>query len=268
MHPRWAFGEALDGFLEPLRAAGLSALEFQLWPGDPDWPRHPQLMENCRQLGFTLCFHASYRPPCAVTGFSGHERAKIEAAYAPMLDIAASFGPAPVVVHGANSTTRLYGQVYADTVAFLEWALAHYPTLTFALENLNPDPTLAKVGTERAEVLRIVQEINARNLGICWDMGHDVRAGRLDTPDTTWLRHVRHVHVHDIDDQGIDHYPLTYGQVPYQVWLPALVEAGFKGIATLELRGQQLASVKPVAKMEMLADSIGEIRRYLAAPKQ
>jgi len=35
MHPRWAFGELLPGFLEPLRAAGLRALEFELWDGDP-----------------------------------------------------------------------------------------------------------------------------------------------------------------------------------------------------------------------------------------
>jgi sugar phosphate isomerase/epimerase len=274
MHPRWAFGDALAAFLEPLREAGLQALEFGLEAHDADWPRFLPLIKDCRQLGFALCFHAPYRLPYTIAGFAGRERAEIEAAYAPMLDIAVRFGPATVVVHGARSTTRLYEEVYADTIAFLEWALEQYPTLTFALENLNPDPGQTKVGTERVEVLRIVQEIDAPNLGICWDMGHDVQAGRLYLPDTApraeprdeaWLRHVRHVHVHDIDEQGIDHYPLIHGQVPYQVWLPALVATGFEGIATLEIKGGQLMSLEVAQIMEMLVESIGEIHRFLGA---
>jgi sugar phosphate isomerase/epimerase len=264
MHPRWAFGDLLAGFLGPLREAGLQALEFGLEAHDADWPRFLPLMKDCRQLGFTICFHAPYRLPYTIAGFAGHERAEIEAAYAPMLDIAARFGLATVVVHGAHSTTRLYEEVYADTVAFLEWALEHYPTLTFALENLNPDPGQTKVGTERVEVLGIVQEIDAPDLGICWDMGHDVRAGRLDAPDAAWLRRVCHVHVHDIDGQDVDHYPLIHGQVPYQLWLPALVATGFEGIATLEIKGGQLSGMGMTQIMEMLADSIREIHRFLS----
>jgi sugar phosphate isomerase/epimerase len=214
-------------------------------------------------LGFSLCFHAPYRLPYTVAGFAAQERAEIEAAYAPMLDIAARFGPATVVVHGARSETRCHEEVYADTIAFLRWAVEQYPSLTFALENLNPDPSLAKVGVDRAEVLRVVQEINVPNLGICWDMGHDVRAGRLDLPATAWLRGVCHVHVHDIDGQNVDHYPLIYGRVPYRVWLPALVETGFEGITTLEIEGRRLMSLEGAQITEMLRDSIGELYRFL-----
>ena len=263
MHPRWAFGDALAAFLGPLREAGLQALEFGLEAHDADWPRFLPLMEDCGQLGFTICFHAPYRMPYTIAGFAGHERTAIEAAYAPMLDIAARFGLATVVVHGARSTTRLHEEVYADTIAFLEWALEQYPTLTFALENLNPDPGQTKVGTHRVEVLRIVEEIDAPNLGICWDMGHDVQAGRLYLPDEAWLHYVRHVHVHDIDEQDVDHYPLIHGRVPYQDWLPALAATGFEGIATLEIKGGQLASLEVAQIMEMLVEGVGEIHRFL-----
>ena len=265
IHPRWAFGKTLVGFLEPLRAAGLSALEFELWPNDPDWPRFLPLMEECQRLGFILCFHAPFRQPYTATGFAGQGRMKVEAAYAPMLDIAARFGPATVVVHGAHSDTRPHEQLYADTVAFLEWALARYPSLTFALENLTPRPRRVKIGAERAEVLRIVEEISGARLGICWDMGHDVLAGRLNTPDAAWLRRVCHVHVHDVDEQDIDHYPFIYGRTPYQTWLPALAKTGFDGVVTLEIKGTQLVGLGSERVQQMLVGSVSTIARLTAS---
>jgi len=104
MHPRWGCGRALDSFLDPLRAAGLAALEFELDDNDSDWSRFGPLMEECQRLGFALTFHAPYHAPYTVAGFAGEERTDIKALYAPMLDIAASYGPVTVVVHGANST--------------------------------------------------------------------------------------------------------------------------------------------------------------------
>jgi sugar phosphate isomerase/epimerase len=263
MHPRWVYNGTTIDFLEPLRAVGLGALEFELDANGPDWPRFIPSMENCQQLGFTLCFHAPYKTPYTIAGFAGQERAAIEVDYAPMLDIAARFGPTTVVVHGAHSPTRSYEELCADTVAFLRWALARYPSLTFALENLCPDPNLTKTGVTRAGLLHLVEEIDDPRLGICWDMGHDVLAGRYDLPDDAWLQHVCHVHVHDVDSQGIDHYPFVYGRVPYQSWLPALAETGFAAIVTLEIKSEQLIPLGMAQIMEMLVSSISEIRRLL-----
>ena len=266
MHPRWACGELLPGFLEPLRAAGLRALEFELWDGDPDWPRILPLMEDCRQMGFELCFHAPYRRPHNVAGFAGEKRAEIQADYAPMLDVAARFAPAPVVIHGARSKTRPHETLYADTVAFLEWVLERYPALTPALENLPPDPRRIKIGATRGEIRDIVEKVGGRRLGLCWDMGHDVVTGRQSTPDAAWLRHVVHVHLHDIDENGTDHYPLLYGRVPYRAWLPTLVQAGFGGIVTLEIKGGQLVHLKLEQIKQSLVASVAEIARFLTSP--
>lgn len=266
MHPRWAFGEALSDFLEPLRAAGLRALEFELWDRDPDWPRFLPLIEDCRRLGFEVCFHAPYRKPYNIAGFAGEKWDAIQSDYAPLLDVAARFAPASLVVHGAWSDVRPRDALYADTVAFLRWVLGRYPALVPALENLNSDPRRVKIGVTRGETLDIVEEIDDRRLGLCWDTGHDVQAGRANVPDTDWLRHVVHVHLHDIDENGTDHYPLLYGRVPYRVWLPVLVQVGFGGIVTLEIKGSQLAHLEFEQVKQMLIASIGQTARMLAAP--
>jgi len=263
MHPRWACGEALPGFLEPLREAGLQALEFELWDGDPDWPRILPLMEDCRRLGFKLSFHAPYRGAYNVVGFAGERREELAAASAPLLDVAARFAPAPVVVHGARSETQPRESLYTDTVAFLEWALARYPLLTLALENLGPNPHWTKIGETRAEILRIVEELGDPRLGLCWDMGHDVLAGRLSVPDEAFLQHVIHVHLHDVDESGKDHYPLLYGRVPYRTWVPLLAQRGFEGIVTLELKGGQLAHLEFEQVKQLLAASVMETTSLL-----
>jgi len=284
MHPRWAYGATLAGFLEPLRTAGLGALEFVLDDNDADWPQFGPLMERCQRLGFVSCFHAPYRSPYTVTGFAGRGQAQVQADYAPMLDIAARFGPATVVVHGAHSAIRPRPELVADTAAFLRWALDRYPSLTLALENLTLDPGRTKIGAgNRDELLRIVEEIDDPRLGICWDLGHDVMNDCYDLPDEIWLRRVCHVHLHDVNEQGVDHYPLIYGRTPYETWLPALAKAGFAGIVGLELKGRQLVALGfkgPVALelergqltslelpqiMEMLADSVSKARRLLAS---
>ena len=266
MHPRWASGKTLPGFLAPLRAAGLRALEFELWEYAPDWPRFLPLMEDCQRLGLELCFHAPYLAPYTIAGFAGEGRKEIQAAYAPMLNVAARFAPAPVVIHGAWSETGPHDALYADTIAFLEWVLDHYRSLVPALENLVPDSRRDKIGTTRAEILRIVEKTDDRRLGVCWDMGHDVLAGRLSVPEEAFLRRVVHVHLHDVDEHGTDHYPLLYGRVPYRTWLPALAQAGFGGIVTLEIKGGQLVHLKLEQIKQSLTTSVARIARLLTKP--
>lgn len=263
MHPLWACGERLGDFLAPLGAAGLAGLEFELWPNDPKWSCFPQLMDDCRQLGFALSFHAPYRTPYTIAGFADQAQAEIEAAYGAMFNLAAQFAPAIVVVHGANSPVRSYDELRADKIAFLRWALIRYPTLTFALENLNPNPQLTKVGTERDEVLGIVEAIGAPRLGICWDMGHDTLANHHEVPSATWVRRVVHAHVHDIDEQRVDHHPLIYGRVPYDTWLPHLVKTGFNRVIVLELKGNNLPARCAEAHRHVLTESIAKIARSL-----
>ena len=217
-------------------------------------------------MGFRLCFHAPYRGEYNVAGFAGERRAALEDAHTALLDVAASYGSVTVVVHGARSETRSRDALYADSVAYLHWVLDRYPSLVWALENLGPKPGTTKIGTERDEVLRVVEEVEHPQLGLCWDVGHDVLADRLSTPSTAWLRRVVHVHAHDVDEGGRDHYPLLYARVPYDTWLPALRETGFQGIVTLEIKGNQLRGRDPARIHRTLIESVATIDRLLTAP--
>lgn len=254
----------MPGFLEPLRAAGLQSLEFKLDDHEPGWLRSLPLMEDCRRLGFALCFHAPHQGPYTIVGFAGEHRGSIQAAYVPMLDVAARFAPATVVVHGAKGAEECSPDALrADTVAFLEWALGRYPRLTLALENVIPTPGHLRVGVAREELSHIVAQFDDRRLGMCWDMGHDTRMGHTAVPDPAWLRRVVHVHVHDVDGRGADHHPLLYGRVPYRTWLPALVQAGFSGVATLELDGERMAHLGYGQVRRVLVASVAETARLL-----
>jgi sugar phosphate isomerase/epimerase len=259
MHPQWAEAEQAAEFLQPLREVGLGAVEFELDSNDRHWAQFEPLMRECRALGFALCFHGPYRLPRTIAGFAGRQRAEIVASLAPMYDIAAEYGPTTVVIHGAKSADRSQTLLYTDTVAFLRWVLDRYVTLTVALENINPDPAANKVGTNRPDVFQIVQEISHPRLGICWDVGHDVNSGATEPPRDAWLRRVRHVHIHDLDGSGLDHYPLIHGRVKPERWLPPLMEAGFSGIVTLEVSGVRFKSIPPNRILPTLAESVRAI---------
>ena len=164
--------------------------------------------------------------------------------------------PAVIVVHGARSPSRPQPALREDTAAFLQWLLARYPGLRPALENLAPAAGVTKIGSDRASLLGIVAEIGDPRLGICWDVGHDLKAGQAGPPPGAWLAAVRHVHIHDLDERGVDHYPLLYGRVEPRSCLRPLIGAGYAGIVTLELKGEQLAHLWPERLPGVLAQSV------------
>jgi sugar phosphate isomerase/epimerase len=270
MHPRWVGQEGLEAFLAPLRNAGLSTLEFELDSHLGMWDETCKLMEQCFDLGMDLCFHAPYRLPHRIAGFSGNKRAEIVRDYQPLLDIARDWakrtgGQKTVVFHGARGENEEHSQLYSDTHDFCLWLLGTYPVLKFALENNNPTETnVIKIGVTREEVLELVTGINSPQLGICWDMGHDYLAKREDKLAPEWLERIIHVHVHDVDPQGNDHFPLMFGKVPFARWLSALHQVGMKGIVTLELKGDNLKGWQLEEISKALTTSVKSIASEVA----
>lgn len=270
MHPRWVGEEGLAAFLTPLRREGLSVLEFELDSHLEMWNETRELMEQCVGLGLDLCFHAPYRMPHRLSGFSGNDREVIIGDYQPLLDITREWakrlgGQKTVVFHGARGEHEGHSQLFADTRDFCAWLLESYPELRFALENNNPsDSRVTKIGVSREEVLELVMEFNSPRLGICWDMGHDYLAHRDDSLASEWLERVIHVHIHDVDSQENDHFPLVYGRVPHANWLAALHRVGMQGIVTLELKGGNLAGWQPDEISKALTASIQAIAGEVA----
>jgi len=266
MHPRWAEMDGLAGFLEPLRQAGLDTLEFELDSRLPGWDGFQPLMENCDTLGMELSFHAAYRPPYRLQGFSSNRRGEVIAETLPMLQIAAGWAerkgrPLNVVIHGGVGVEAERESLLEDTIQALAWALEQFPGLRLAFENNNrPRPGQVKVGGSRAGVLEVVTRIDHPRLGICWDMGHDYLSGNQNPVEAQWLARVIHAHIHDVDEQGADHYPLVFGRVPYQRWLPLLKSQGPGTVLTLEIKGNQLQTWPPGRIRQALIDSFSAIR--------
>lgn len=232
MHPRWVGEGGLKGFVEPLCQAGLSALEFELDSRLDMWEEFEPLMETAVALGLDLSFHAPYRAPHSLAGFSGAQRSAIVEDCLPLLGIAENWGQRlgslqTVVVHSAHArlpATR--DGLVADTRAFLEWALDRFLHLLFALENnAPPKPGVVKAGDSRDAVLDVLAPLNDARLKICWDMGHDYLSHGPARPAPDWLARVGHVHVHDVDERGEDHFPLIFGRVPYKVLFFGVIEA-------------------------------------------
>ncbi len=265
MHPRW-IGSGLKGFVEPLRQAGLAAFEFELDDHLDLWPEFAPLMEAAAALGLDLCFHAPYRAPHSLAGFCGERRDSIAAGYQPLLGIAEAWGkrlgsPRTVALHAAAAHLPVErAALVADSRAFLEWALDCFPHLVFALENNTPArPGEMKAGAGRGAVLEVLAPLQDDRLKICWDMGHDYLSGSPAALEPGWLARVAHVHVHDVDEHGVDHYPLVFGRVPHREWLAELKAAGMKGTVVLELKGGQLKGWPPERIDGALAASIAAL---------
>lgn len=267
MHPRWIKGTDLKTFLAPLCRAGLSALEFELDSHLDLWDKFEPLMEASSNEGMQLSFHAPYRAPHTLAGFAGDRRNTIEQDYRPMLAIAekwaARMGNPPVVVFHAAAAPAPYERapLFMDTVSFLSWVIEEFPHIKIALENNNPSSNkIVKLGIEHEDVIRLVKCIDHPNIGICWDMGHDCLKKSLPAITEEWLSGIIHVHIHDVDNSGQDHYPLVLGNIPYRNWLQAIKKVGMKGIIVLELKGERMMGWPLDRVNSVLTDSIATIK--------
>jgi sugar phosphate isomerase/epimerase len=271
MHPRWAGSRGLEDFLLPLCRVGLSALEFELDDRLEDWSDFEPLMQAAFERGLALSFHAPYRPPHSLVGFDGEGRARIQADYSPLLALAESWAqrsPAcrTVVVHAAaGQAPAVQSALAADTQAFLGWVLEAFPDLELALENNHPErPGELKVGVAPQDVLALIAAVGSPRLNACWDLGHDfLRAGAAE-PSAEWLAKVVHIHVHDVNGSGEDHYPLVFGNVPVDAWLHGWKAHGGRGSVVLELKGGQLKGWPAEKIGEALELSIAALGKVLA----
>lgn len=270
LHPRWVEGSTAGEFLPPLIEAGLRAVEFDLHPNQPYWPGFEPLMGACQQMDLRLCFHAPYRPPYSIAGFSGEGREVIKELFTPMLSLAehwavAQGNLAAVVIHPAKSSQAPRSDLDADTHSFLAWVLEEFHGLLLALENMGPPaPGEIKAGDTRENVFSLVEGIRHPRLGLCWDLGHDALWNRAEPPEAAWLKRVVHAHVHDLDENGQDHYPLVFGRVPACDWLRRLAQAGMQGAAVLEIKGGQLRTWDLPRINQAIRNSLTTIRECVS----
>ncbi|MEN6435060.1 MAG: TIM barrel protein [Anaerolineaceae bacterium] len=268
IHPRWVQGTTLRAFLSPLKKAGLSVLEFELDNHLTQWEEFEPLMEATVDEGLDISFHAAYRAPHTLVGYASEKQEEIKQDYRPLLQIAEQWAvrlgnPHTVVFHAATAPApHERAPLIADTVAFLQWVCNEFPHLRIALENNSPDAkNTIKLGIAHEDVLSLVRQIDHPHVGVCWDMGHDAQGNPQVEIEPEWLENVIHVHVHDVDGDGLDHYPLIFGKVPYHDWLTQLKQIGMKGVAVLELKGERMKGWSVERITSVLTQSFSAIAR-------
>lgn len=281
MHPKWVGDGRAEDFLFPLREVGLRVLEFTLNHSSPDWPEMSALIEECHRLGFRITFHAPYKGPYNLAGFSGAKRDEVESLYRPALIYAARIaeeaGSTIIVVHGAKGKNPRE-ELRRDTRAFLAWIVEEFPSLQPSIELLVREERTNKIGDNKAELVEIVSGpstgpragLGSPRVGICWDLGHDTRNGSLPDPPG-FIASVRHVHLHDISPDGYDHSPLIFGNVPYEKRLSQLIRAGYKGVVILEVDGYRVArfaAMQGKQPRQILQDNLSRLAQLFDPPNK
>jgi sugar phosphate isomerase/epimerase len=271
MHPKWVENARTEDFLFPLRELGLSVLEFTLNHAASEWPQMCCLIQECHRLGFTISFHAPYKGRYNPAGFSSEDMDRIKRLYEPAIRYAASVaqaaGPTTLVVHGAKGKSPRE-ELWRDTTAFLAWLVKEFPALHPSIELLVKDEGGNKIGDNKAELVQLVSSPELPTVGICWDLGHDVRNGSLAAPPG-FMTSVCHVHVHDISPIGQDHSPLVFGNVPYADDLRQLTQAGYHDAVILEVNGylvSRFAKMQGIRPFEILRDNLSLLRQLAQPP--
>jgi sugar phosphate isomerase/epimerase len=271
MHPRWVDGVGLKTFIEPLRQVGLSALEFELDDHLDGWTASLILMKEAVSMGLDLSFHAPYRAPHSLVGFAGGNRPVLEREFRPLLEVGENWAvrmgkKCVLVMHAAASRIPADpASLVVDTIAYLKWVAEAFPHLHLALENNHsPEEDQVKVGVQRTDILRMVDCLPPDRLGICWDMGHDFLSQQPQQPPPEWFSRVIHVHIHEVDSAGRDHFPLVMGNDFYTPWLHGLVRVGMNGIVVLELKGGHLTGWSMEQIKAALVSSVEKISREIA----
>ena len=240
----WLKGRSFSTVIQPLIKAGLTVLEVHLDLRFQEIADQIEfLCEEATRAGLGISFHGPYLDPPFMYGFSGRNKDVIKSLWKPVLELVNRFSltngiRTEMVLHGSHGPNAEMSALLTDTVEISRWILSYCPNLFLGIENLptprNPS-NLVKFGEDRKSVMKAVTQINHPRCGITWDMGHCIRNKVFLSPDDDWLNQVIHVHVHDVDENRQDHWPLIFGSTPYQHWIQDLREHGFIGTITAEL---------------------------------
>lgn len=255
--PRWydLALDRLDAYIEHLAKSGATSTELVLHRGpadehirrvhvlEEDWEA---VFNRYRAHGFVCHAHAPLHARFKLNRWETDPEG-MRADFLPVLNAITSFserqGAAAVLVVHAASGVPGEQEISAG---FLQWAGSVLQTAggaTLAVELRMPRPAEpAGFDRSRASLAGFVRWLGHERVGICWDIAHDWESSAadpdwIDTPDADFLKLVTHVHLHDAGgDERMVHYPLQSGRVPWRQMLASLIESGFGGAITLEIR--------------------------------
>ena len=236
--PRWYDCDAarFPHYLDQIVAAGATAAEIVLHDGEADeftsrvhvvrsdWE---SVIDGYRSRGLWVSVHGPLTPEFSARHWNTARRELLNR-YQPVLrqvaDLAEEQGATNLVLHAAaDPALDLLGneRVTAEFVQSIgeligRWSSRVNVVLELRAEN-SARPSAAALS--RASVLRILNLVNHSSVGICWDLAHDMEnaiatgSGWTRPPDA-FLERVRHLHLHDLGEDGEPHCPPLIGRVP------------------------------------------------------
>lgn len=191
-----------------------------------DWE---QVIRGYRERNLWLSVHGPLTPEFSPLRWR-QDPERTMSRYRPILEqvaeLAEEQGGANLVLHGVADSEADLKQNERATAGFLN-AIAD--RLARRSDQVNVVIELrayrqsraSAAATTRNSVLRVVELANHPNVGICWDLAHDLESRialghEWEEPDQVFLEKVRHLHLHDLGEDGEPHYPPIVGRVPLE----------------------------------------------------
>jgi len=283
--PRWYFGpdRSFSEYLDRLVEWGATSAEIVLHHGafdertarvhvlEPDWRSTIQAYRAC---GLAVQFHVSLDQRFATSRWR-RERDDLRDEYQPILrlltEIAEEQPRIVLVLHGAVDLSATPEDNEDATVGLLDWLATEFSARSLPAKAAI-ELGAAKPGREssaarsRSSVSNIVERVGSAQVGICWDTAHDIENAGIEDgwtliPGNQFLRHVIHLHLHDLGDDGLAHYPLVLDRVPFAAQLESLARIGSLPSLTMEIRWYCASRLGD--PWEMLGESYAVVEREL-----
>lgn len=282
--PRWydLSDRRLDEYVDRLLAWGAGSAELVLHHGPADertarvhvleeeWQR---VFERYRARGIVCHVHAPLHPRFKLDRW-GNEKSELQAEMRPILRAVSEWSErqgaeAVLVIHGASGEP---GAARDATAAFLDWASGELRSAgsggRLALELRRPLTTNNDAFDRgRDAIVAFIERLGNERVGICWDVGHDwegrsADSGWTEAPSPRFRRLVNHVHLHDAGGDLDDvHFPLQSERIPWREMMEPLLDDGYRGAITLEVRYRFALSMGD--PWRVLGDSYTILRSYL-----
>ncbi len=214
---------------------------------EPDWRL---VTRKFQAAGLTCQLHVSLDPRFDLARW-GTDRRGLQAEHRPIIAAAIDIGegqasPAALVMHATSSGLDRTRDGVAEAKAYFDWAgglLAGAEANAILCPELRParDRDDRRWDRSRASMTNLLTSLAHPKIGICWDLGHDwenrdKERAWTPAPDDSFLRLVRHVHVHDAGSDGALHHPLGVDRVPWRAQIAILESRRFAGALTMEIR--------------------------------
>ncbi len=170
-------------------------------------------------------------------------------------EVAVKLKASRVVLHGGykleNELFKLQNSWLKGNIAFWQQEIQRWAEagIEIVLENdIDKSPEL---------LVRLVNAVDNPFLGLCLDIGHQYVFSELDAVE--WVRRMdqrlRHIHLHDNDRSGDNHWSLGRGTIDFEPFYDALIERVPKATISLEVED----------KMEVKMGDLRKVAEYFSS---